>query len=88
MSINTEVGAIDLNRPHSEHDYEQGHGNKQKYTCSMHPEVITEHPGNCPKCGMKLVPKDEKKRLTPNAQHSTPNTTNASYSSHLSHSMH
>ncbi len=26
------------------------------YTCPMHPEVITEQPGNCPKCGMKLVP--------------------------------
>lgn len=27
------------------------------YTCLMHPEVIEDHPGNCPKCGMKLVPK-------------------------------
>jgi Heavy metal binding domain len=43
---------------------------KQKYTCPMHPEVITDHPGNCPKCGMKLVPIKEKKRRTPNAQHS------------------
>ena len=33
---------------------------KQKYTCPMHPEVITDHPGNCPKCGMKLVPLKEK----------------------------
>ena len=39
----------------------------QKYTCLMHPEVITDHPGNCPKCGMKLVPLKEKKRRTPNA---------------------
>src|SRR6476620_355212 len=39
---------------------------KQKYTCPMHPEVITNHPGNCPKCGMKLVPIKEKKRRTPN----------------------
>ena len=28
----------------------------QKYTCSMHPEVVTDKPGNCPKCGMKLDP--------------------------------
>ena len=28
-----------------------------KYTCSMHPEVVTDAPGNCPKCGMKLVEK-------------------------------
>ena len=25
------------------------------YTCTMHPEVISEQPGYCPKCGMKLV---------------------------------
>ena len=27
-----------------------------KYTCTMHPEVISDTPGHCPKCGMKLVP--------------------------------
>jgi hypothetical protein len=27
------------------------------YICPMHPEVISKAPGNCPKCGMKLVPK-------------------------------
>ncbi len=25
------------------------------YTCSMHPQVHEEHPGNCPICGMKLI---------------------------------
>ncbi len=33
----------------------------RKYTCAMHPEVVTDHPGNCPKCGMKLVPLKEEK---------------------------
>jgi hypothetical protein len=28
------------------------------YTCPMHPEVISDKPGKCPKCGMKLVPKE------------------------------
>jgi hypothetical protein len=28
-----------------------------KYTCSMHPEVVQDKPGDCPKCGMKLVEK-------------------------------
>ena len=28
-----------------------------KYTCVMHPEVVQDKPGNCPKCGMKLVEK-------------------------------
>lgn len=29
----------------------------KKYTCVMHPEVVTNKPGKCPKCGMTLVPK-------------------------------
>jgi Cu+-exporting ATPase len=27
---------------------------KGTYTCPMHPEVVSERPGNCPKCGMTL----------------------------------
>jgi len=27
----------------------------KKYTCPMHPEIVTDKPGNCPKCGMTLV---------------------------------
>jgi Cu+-exporting ATPase len=27
-----------------------------KYTCPMHPEVLADEPGNCPKCGMTLEP--------------------------------
>jgi hypothetical protein len=87
-SAGAPVGAIDpfgsrsgqaLNRPGSGHDYEQEHEKKQKYTCPMHPEVITDHPGNCPKCGMTLVPKEEKKHSTSNHQSHFP---------HQSHSMH
>jgi len=35
---------------------------KQKivmYTCAMHPEVVKDQPGNCPKCGMKMVEKKD-----------------------------
>ena len=28
-----------------------------EYTCPMHPEVVSDSPGNCPKCGMALEPK-------------------------------
>jgi hypothetical protein len=27
------------------------------YTCLMHPEIEQDHPGQCPKCGMTLIPK-------------------------------
>ena len=33
-------------------------GDSQKatrYTCSMHPEVVSDKPGKCPKCGMNLT---------------------------------
>ena len=31
-----------------------GHQN-EIYTCSMHPQIIRDKPGNCPICGMTLV---------------------------------
>ena len=31
-----------------------GHGDVY-YTCSMHPQVMQDKPGNCPICGMKLI---------------------------------
>jgi Cu+-exporting ATPase len=33
-------------------------GRKTIYTCPMHPEVEQDHPGDCPKCGMALEPKN------------------------------
>ena len=32
-----------------------------QYTCPMHPEILQDHPGDCPKCGMALEP------MTPSA---------------------
>ena len=37
---------------HSEMEHQ-----KEVYTCSMHPEIIRDKPGNCPICGMTLVKK-------------------------------
>jgi len=34
---------------------------KNVYTCPMHPEVQSKEPGQCPKCGMRLVKKEEEK---------------------------
>ncbi len=32
---------------------EEAHGTR--YVCPMHPTVVSDHPGDCPICGMKLV---------------------------------
>jgi hypothetical protein len=37
----------------AQHDH---HADSTIYTCPMHPEVQQAGPGECPKCGMKLVP--------------------------------
>jgi len=48
-----------------EHDHSKMDHSKMKmdkkevYTCSMHPEIQENKPGDCPKCGMKLVKKEE-----------------------------
>lgn len=36
---------------------EQKAAMKTVYTCEMHPEVVSDKPGKCPKCGMELVEK-------------------------------
>ncbi len=35
----------------------QNNESTKTYTCSMHPEVISDKPGKCPKCGMELIEK-------------------------------
>jgi CopA family copper-resistance protein len=35
---------------------------KVTYTCPMHPEVHSDKPGNCPKCGMKLIKENLKQK--------------------------
>jgi hypothetical protein len=32
------------------------------YTCSMHPEVVSDTPGKCPKCGMNLTAVEPSKK--------------------------
>lgn len=38
---------------------------EMKYTCPMHPEVIMDKPGKCPKCGMELVMIHGESKATP-----------------------
>ena len=35
-----------------------------KYTCPMHPEVVSNQSGKCPKCGMNLVEIDNQPKIT------------------------
>ena len=50
------------NHEHLEHNHlDEPHTHKIikqniKYTCPMHPEIIRDKPGDCPKCGMALEP--------------------------------
>lgn len=40
----------------SEHEHPGQQVVTQKWTCSMHPDIIRDKPGKCPKCGMDLIP--------------------------------
>jgi Cu+-exporting ATPase len=36
---------------------DSGTNSATKYTCPMHPQIVQDHPGSCPICGMALEPK-------------------------------
>ena len=39
-----------------EHDHSQEMASGQLWTCSMHPQIMQPEPGDCPICGMDLIP--------------------------------
>ncbi|VAW90571.1 Lead, cadmium, zinc and mercury transporting ATPase; Copper-translocating P-type ATPase [hydrothermal vent metagenome] len=41
---------------------------KIEYTCSMHPEIIRDEPGSCPKCGMDLIQRETQASAAHNPQ--------------------
>lgn len=60
----TAENASDSTNTHS-HNSKEGHTHDAShvhYTCPMHPEVISDTPGICPKCKMDLVPQNEVKQ--------------------------
>ena len=50
------------------HKHHHHASSAMQYTCSMHPEVMSNKPGNCPKCGMALVPVKKKSTKTVKAK--------------------
>ena len=52
-------------------------GQGQMYHCPMHPTYISDHPGDCPICGMRLVPVEQgegQAGTLPGADRGTPTT--------------
>ena len=45
-----------LDKAHTSKAKPEPHAAQGKYTCPMHPEVVQDGPGTCPKCGMALEP--------------------------------
>jgi len=40
----------------TEHNHNEAKETNQKWTCSMHPQIMQSEPGDCPICGMDLIP--------------------------------
>lgn len=43
----------------NDHAHDGSEAEAKKFTCPMHPEIRAEEPGDCPKCGMHLIPEIE-----------------------------
>jgi Cu+-exporting ATPase len=57
----------EMNHSHHEHAHAHAHASfttpdataassGTRYTCPMHPDIVRDAPGSCPKCGMALIP--------------------------------
>jgi len=47
---------VPLNGPELAHASDHDQEGQTLYTCPMHPQIVQESPGQCPICGMDLVP--------------------------------
>jgi Cu(I)/Ag(I) efflux system membrane fusion protein len=49
----------------AETDHKQSESEEQIWTCSMHPQIRQPEPGDCPICGMDLIPFEENSNENP-----------------------
>src|SRR5678815_2153893 len=68
------------NHQHKHHKHDQkpndtnsnnGTNTYEKYTCPMHPQIMSDVPGKCPLCGMTLVPLTKPAEGSVHASHSS-----------------
>lgn len=51
-----------------------------EYTCSMHPEVVQDAAGPCPKCGMALIPRESASAIESGHGHKQPDEADMKHS--------
>src|SRR6266851_397795 len=69
--------AFSMTMPRGRPPADESNGEKEQpgssqvsdWTCPMHPEVSQPGPGNCPKCGMVLIPRTEMANGYPSQEH-------------------
>src|SRR3989339_907185 len=57
MTASSDAGTNDGHRHNSAKNPDTGYSDSKVYSCPMHPDVRSDKPGKCPKCGMNLEAK-------------------------------
>ena len=68
------AGSTQAEKAHHQSDAVTGAETSASYVCPMHPEVTSDTPGSCPKCGMDLVPQAEAGEHVHHGHHAEPAT--------------